>query len=102
MKVYLIKLDWSTEDGNDIEIYVYGTYESAYKEFKRLIENEMTPDNSWVGALEWKDGAPEDQYYFEFFDRRSDTDETECYWQIRDIWDYNIHTFISIEIKEVL
>lgn len=102
MKVYLIKLDWSTEDSNDIEIYVYGTYENAYKEFRRLIANETDPANSWIGEIEWKDGMPDDQYNFEFFDRRNDTDETECYWHIRDIWDYNVHTFISIEIKEVL
>ena len=56
MKVYIVKLDWSTEDGNDIELTVYGTYEKAYKKFKELISNEMNPDNSWVGELEWKTG----------------------------------------------
>lgn len=29
MKVYLVKLDWSTEDSNDIELFVYGTYDKA-------------------------------------------------------------------------
>ena len=46
MKVYLVKLDWSTEDGNDVELSTYGTNEKAYEKFKELIANEMNPDNS--------------------------------------------------------
>lgn len=38
----------------------------------------------------------------DFLDRRSDADEIECYWLITDTWDFGIHTYISIEIKEVL
>lgn len=45
MKVYLVKLDWSTEDSNDIELFVCSTYEKAYEKFKELIANEMNPDN---------------------------------------------------------
>lgn len=48
MKVYIVKLDWSTEDSNDVELTVYGTYDKAYEKFKELIANEMNPDNSWV------------------------------------------------------
>lgn len=103
MKVYLVKLDWSTEDGNDVELTVFGTYEKAYAKFKELIESEKNPDNSWVGELEWKNGVPaDDKIELDFLDRRSDTDETECYWLITDTWDFGIHTFISIEIKEAL
>ena len=54
MKVYLVKLDWSTEDSNDIELFVCGAYDKAYEKFKELIANEMNPDNSWVGELEWR------------------------------------------------
>lgn len=103
MKVYIVKLDWSTEDGNDVELTVYGTYDKAYEKFKELISNEMNPGNSWVGELEWQNEIPsDDRIEFDFLDRRNDTDETECYWLISDTWNYNTHTFISIEIKEVL
>ena len=85
MKVYLVKLDWSTEDSNDIELFVCGAYDKAYEKFKELIANEMNPDNSWVGELEWKNGVPkDDKIELDFLDRRSDTDETECYWMITD------------------
>ncbi len=74
MKVYLVKLDWSTEDSNDIELFVCGTYEKAYEKFKELIANEMNPDNSWIGELEWKNGVPkDDKIELDFLDRRSDT-----------------------------
>lgn len=46
--------------------------------------------------------SKDDKIELDFLDRRSDTDETECYWLITDTWDYGVHTFISIEIKEVL
>lgn len=103
MKVYLVKLEWSTEDSNDSEITVYGSYEKAYAKFKELIEDEMNPENSWVGDIKWKDGVPvDDKIELDFLDRRSDTDETECYWLITDTWNFGVHTYISIEIKEVL
>ena len=103
MKVYIVKPDRATEDGNDVELTVYGTYDKAYEKFKELISNEMNPDNSWVGELEWENGVPsDDRIELDFLDRRNDTDETECYWLISDIWNYNTHTFITIEIKEVL
>lgn len=103
MKVYLVKLDWSTEDSNDVEITVCRTYEKAYEKFKELIAEEMNPQNSWVGELEWDNDVPkDDNIEFDFIARRSDSDETECYWMITDTWNYGVHTFISIEIKEVL
>ena len=103
MKVYLVKLDWSTEDSNDVEITVCGTYEKAYEKFKELIADEKNPQISWVGEIEWDNDVPKDnKIEFDFLDRRSDSDETECYWMITDTWNYGVHTFISIEIKEVL
>ena len=102
-KVYIVKLEWSTEDSNDTELTVYGSYDRAYAKFKNLIAEEMKPENSWVGDLEWKDGIPaDDKIELDFLDRRNDADETECYWLITDTWNFGTHTFISIEIKEVL
>ena len=101
-KVYIVKLEWSTEDSNDTELTVYSTYDKAYAKFKDLNADEMKPENSWVGELEWKDGIPaDDKIELDFLDRRSDTDEAECYWLITDTWNFGTHTYISIEIKEV-
>ena len=63
----------------------------------------MNHDNSWVGEPEWENGVPKaEKTEFAFLYRRNDADETECYWMITDTWDYGVHTYISIEIKEVL
>ena len=102
-KVYIVKFDWSTDDCNAVELLVYGTYDGAYEKFKELIANEKKPENSWVGVLAWKNGMPEDERIeLDLLDRRSDADETECYWLITDTWNFGVHSFISIEIKEVL
>lgn len=102
-KVYIVKFDWSTDGCNAVELLVYGTYDRAYEKFKELIANEKKPENSWVGDLAWKNGMPEDERIeLDFLDRRSDADETECYWLITDTWNFGVHSFISIEIKEVL
>lgn len=103
MKVYLVKLDWSTGDSNDVELTIFDTYEKAYRKFNELIAEEKNPDNSWVGELEWENDHPkDDRIELDYLDRRNDSDETECYWLITDTWDFGVHTFISIEIKEVL
>lgn len=102
MKVYLVKLDWSTEDSNDVELTVYGIYEKAYEKFKELISEEKKPEKSWVGDIKWNGDVPDDEYIeLDYLDRRNDTDETECYWLISDNWN-GAYTYISIEIREVL
>ena len=58
MKVYIVKLDWSTEDSNDVDIVVCSTYKKAYEKFKELIADEMNPNNK----TNWKF-----QYYITIF-----------------------------------
>ena len=102
MKVYLVKLDWSTEDSNDVELTVYGIYEKAYEKFKELISEEKKPEKSWVGDIKWNGDVPDDEdVELDYLDRRNDTDETECYWLISDNWN-GAYTYISIQIREVL
>ena len=45
MKVFLVKLDWSTEDSNDIELTVYGTYDKATESNLTFFTAVMTPMN---------------------------------------------------------
>lgn len=59
MKVYIIQLDWSTMDSEAVELFVYDSYDKAYDKFKELISDELNPDNSWIGDIEWDDeGEP--------------------------------------------
>ncbi len=100
MKVYIVKLDWSTTDSGDIKLFTYSTYDKAYAKFKELISDELNPDNSWVGDIEWNDeGQPTEHYIFEYDDDNSN--ENEVYWHITDEWDWYKHTFIDLIIKEI-
>lgn len=47
--IYLILFDWSTNDCDGIETFLYYHFEDALKKFNELIENECDPDMSWVG-----------------------------------------------------
>lgn len=103
MKVYLVKRDRFTEYNKDFEITVYDTYIKAYKLFRRFIKEELKPETFWTRRLKWKNGVPwSHEVCFEFLQRLSDTDETECHWRIANKGASGFHTFISIEIKEVL
>ena len=43
MKVYIVKLDWSTDDTNDVEIIVCSTYKKANEKFKELRQSKLPP-----------------------------------------------------------
>ena len=79
-KVYIVMHEWSSEDGCDTKLTVYSTYDKAYAKFKELISDEMKPEIPWVGDREWKDSIlANENFELDFLDRRSETDETECY-----------------------
>ena len=45
MKVYVVSLQFATDDADGVDIEVFGTYDKAVKRFKELIENEKNPKN---------------------------------------------------------
>ena len=49
MKIFIVKLDYGTEDCHDVELYAFKDYYKAYDHFKELICKERQPENSWVG-----------------------------------------------------
>lgn len=100
MKVYIVKLEGSTEDYSNTDIFVYGDYYKAYDKFKELICAERNPDNSWVGNLDFDvDGEPIGHYELDFED--NNTCESEVWWHIEDKWDCRFYTKIDLLIKEV-
>ncbi len=100
-KVYIVQFDWSTSDCEDIDLYAYTEYGKAYDKFKELISDEMNPDNSWVGNLDFDDeGYPiDDHYEFDFEDNNSC--ESELWWHITDKDDWYQHSFIDLRVLEV-
>ncbi len=100
MKVYIVKLEGSTEDYSNTDIFVYGDYYKAYDKFKELICAERNPDVSWVGNLDFDDdGEPIGHYELDFED--NNTCESEVWWHIEDAWDCRFYTKIDLLVKEV-
>ena len=100
MKIFIVKLDWSTEDSHDVELQGFTDYYKAYDVFKELIAAERKPENSWVGNIDFdEDGEPIGHYEFDFEDNNSC--ESEVWWLIEDQWDCRYYVYIDLIILEV-
>ena len=100
MKLFIVKLDYSTEDYHDVELHAFQDYYKACDKFKELIVKERKPDNSWVGNLDFDDdGEPIGHYNFEFEDNNSR--ESELWWRIEDKWDGRYYVYIHLISLEV-
>ena len=47
--VYLITLDWATEDDKGFEFDICSTPKKAFEIFRKRIKAEKNPNKSWVG-----------------------------------------------------
>ena len=100
MKIFILKLDYSTEDCHDVELHAFNEYYKAYDKFKELILSERQPENSWVGNLDFDDdGEPIGHYELDFED--NNTCESEVWWRIEDKWDSRYYVYIDLLVLEV-
>lgn len=61
--VYLVTLDWSTEDDKGFEFDICATPEKAFKLFRKRIKEEKNPLLSWVGEEAFaEDGSVNEGY----------------------------------------
>ena len=98
-KVYIVQFDWSTFDEKEIELFVFDSFEKAYQKFQSLIADEMNPDNSWVGNLDWKNGLSKQ---YEFFSNKSNDEKQSPFWYITDLYNPEMYVHIDLFSKEVL
>jgi hypothetical protein len=98
-KVYMVQFDYSTDDYSDIETYLFDTYEKALAKFNEIIEQEKQPEMSWV-ADAFKNNQPLENY--ELDTNIDDANgETELYWNITCKYDWYLHDFLNLYIKEI-
>lgn len=99
MKVYLVIFEWSDEDGKDIDIEAFDSYEKAAIRFQERIENEKT-NAPWVQEAFDEDGNILDEYDFD--ECQPDVRlETYAYWSLRDAYNYLRSDYVSIVQLEV-
>ena len=100
MRIFIIKLDYSTEEYHDVELFAFQDYDKAYDKFKELILSERQPENSWVGNLDFDDeGEPIGHYELDYED--NNTCESEVWWRIEDQWDSRYYVYIDLLVLEV-
>ena len=96
-KVYMIQLDYTTPDYDDVDTYLFKNKEDAIKEFFRLIDVEKK--TSWV-----KDAYTNDVLDTEQYDLDTNIDDNtaeEYFWTIGANYDWYYRTCIELRIMEV-
>ena len=99
--IYCVLFDQSTEDAAEIETYLYRNYADAVQKFKRIINDEMNPGQSWVGYEAFNSTGKLNDGYFhhEFVD---DTMEKALYWQVGKYNDPTIYCFLTLKNMKIL
>lgn len=98
-KIYLVVLDWSTDDCSDVDIEAFDTYDKALARFKELIEEEKE-NIDWIHAAFDENGKNLPNYEFDEH-WGSDDGPFPCWWNITDANDWYNHDFLSLRILEV-
>ena len=91
-EIYVIQFDYSTEDTDGIDLYLFRNFDTAFAKFKSIIKDEIKFYTESYSHLE------ED---FELDTNIDDDNALEYYWNKKYIHDYYVHTFLDLKIKEV-
>lgn len=100
MKIYLVMMQYSTDDCDGVDTECFDTYEKAVNRYNQMIEAEKKPDNSWV-ANAFENGVLQHNYELDCSPIHSDGQEHELCWNITCKLDWYLHTFIELRILEV-
>lgn len=99
MNVYLVVFDWTTEEGSDVDIEAFSSYEKAAKRFNEHIREEKS-DMSWVHDAFDEDGNVLDGYDFD--ECPPDTRlETYAYWTVTNNSNWQMRDYIALVRLEV-
>ena len=91
-EVYVIQFDYSTEDTDGIDLYLFRNFDTAFAKFKSIIKDEIKFYTESYSHLE------ED---FELDTNIDDNNALEYYWNYKYKHDYYVHTFLDLKIKEI-
>ncbi len=93
--IYLVLLNWSTDDSDGIETFLYADRKAAYKKYQDLIADAKNPDISPLGQVFDKNGEPSDGYELDF--NECEREEAELYWHLVERSNYNRHYFVDLK-----
>lgn len=86
--IYVVMLEWTTEDGNGIDYYLYKSYSAAKEKYDRLIEDECDADISWVGSQVFDElGEVRDGFILECNTYITESGIRDLFWRVSDKYD---------------
>ena len=98
-KVFMVQLDWTTDDDNGNDIYLFKDYDKAKEQFYKFVEQEKDPNLSWAHQAFDETYSEERRYEIE---TNIDWNQVyELFWDITDTWNYNFRTHIQLREMEV-
>jgi hypothetical protein len=62
-ELYMVTLDWSTDDDEGLEQEFFTSYKEAALRFNEMVENEKNPNLSWVGDKAFDDSGKVNKDY---------------------------------------
>ena len=99
-KIYLVMMQYSTDESDGVETEAFDSYEKAIKHFKDAIQNEITCEDYWT-ANAFENGKLGHNYELDCSPNYNDGEEHELWWYISCKMDWCLHTFIELRILEV-
>ena len=99
-KIYMVQLDWSSDDDQGILTYLYNTKEKALEKFNKILEEEKTLDWYWSkDAFDENGNLNEEDYELET--NIDDENAVELYWQLKCNGNFYLHDFLELREMEV-
>lgn len=92
-EIYLIIFEYSTNDCNGIDTYLYNTREKAINKLQELIKTEKDFYKDEYSHIDSTD--------FEIDTNIDDENACEYWWNIQCKTDWYLHTNIDLRIKEI-
>ena len=101
MKAYTIVFEWSTDDENGVDVEVFDSYEKAVHRFNEIIEDEHSPEMSWVSNAWDENGDLLHGYELDCNEQFTDGEEHELWWNIECKNDWYLHDYLELRILEI-
>ena len=92
-EIYVIQFDYSTEETDGVDLYLFRNFDTAFAKFKNIIKIE---------EKFYKDNYSSYEEDFELDTNIDDNKALEYYWNYKDKQNYYVHTFLDLKIKEIM
>lgn len=101
MKVYVIMLEWSTDDCSGVDLEIFDTYKKAVNRFDEILNDESDNNISWTGDAWDENGDLLPDYELDCNDPFTDGEEHELWWTMQRKNDWCFRDNLELKIMEV-